>query len=588
MRNSATLFGMLQDRGKRGLPIDDLYRQLYNPQLYLRAYGRIYANDGAMTPGTTPETADAKSLDKIDKIIDDLRRESYHWTPVRRKHVFKKNGKTRPLGLPSWSDKLLQEVIRSLLEAYYEPQFSETSHGFRPQRGCHTALSHIRGAWKGTHWWIEADIKACFDRIDHTVMMDILASKIHDNRFLCLIKRLLQAGYLEEWRYHPTLSGAPQGGIASPLLANIYLDHCDQYVENTLIPQYTQGRYRKRNLAYDRLIKQATKAQKKGEYKQAKQLRRLAQKLPSLDPYDPAFRRLRYIRYADDMLLGFVGTRNEAEQIKQHLGKYLQETLKLELSQEKTLITHAHTQAARFLGYELQAQYRNDKLGKDGARRANANIALRVPKDVIETKRKYYLQGGKPLRRTTLMPCSDYTILSAYQEEYRGFVQYYLLANNVYWLDRVRWAAQRSLLHTLAAKYQSTTTKMAKRYRAIAETPYGPRKCFEAIVHRGGNKKPLLARFGGIPLKQMKDAILIDHNPTPIHYEGREAVRRLIASKCELCEVKDDRCVVHQVRKLIELVEMGKDRPTWAHIMLKKRRKTLIVCQACHEAIHGG
>jgi retron-type reverse transcriptase len=164
MRLSATVLDMLQDRGKRGVPVTDLYRQLYNPMLYLRAYGRIYANDGAMTAGSTPETADAMTLSTITKIIDDLRHERYRWTPVRRTYVPKKNGKKRALGLPTWTDKLLQEVIRSLLEAYYEPQFSEASHGFRPQRGCHTALSHIEHTWKGTHWFIEGDIKACFDQ----------------------------------------------------------------------------------------------------------------------------------------------------------------------------------------------------------------------------------------------------------------------------------------------------------------------------------------------------------------------------------------------------------------------------------------
>ena len=237
MRPSENVFGMLQDRGKRGGPVDDLYRQLYNPHLYLRAYGRIYANDGAMTRGSTEETADAMSLEKMRKIIEDLRHERYRWTPVRRTFVPKKNGKMRALGLPTWSDKLLQEVIRSLLEAYYEPQFSEHSHGYRPERGCHTALSHIEHAWTGCHWFVEGDIKACFDRLDHSVMLSILAEKIHDPRFLRLIKQLLQAGYLEEWRSLPTLSGVPQGGIVSPILSNIYLDKLDKFVETHLIPQ---------------------------------------------------------------------------------------------------------------------------------------------------------------------------------------------------------------------------------------------------------------------------------------------------------------------------------------------------------------
>ena len=288
------------------------------------------------------------------------------------------------------------------------------------------------------------------------------------------------------------------------------------------------------------------------------------------------------------MLCGFLGPREEAEQIKQELGTFLQNTLKLELSSEKTLITHAQTQAARFLGYDLQVRYCNDKLAGDGYRRLNANVVLRVPVEVIEKKRKLYQQGGKPLRRHSLAACSDYTILKTYQDEYRGLVEYYLLANNVYWLHRVQWAAQQSLLHTLAAKYQSSIAKMIKRYRAITQTPQGPRKCFQASLERTNGKKPLIAQFGGIPLIHQKEAVLIDRVPALARYEQKEVIRRLIAGRCELCEIRDEHCVVHQTRKLADLEKMGNKRPRWANIMLKRRRKTLIVCQSCHHDIHEG
>jgi len=587
MRSSETIFGMLEDRGKRGIPVEDLYRQLYNPQLYLRAYGRIYANAGAMTKGSTPETADAMSLAKIKKIIDDLRHERYRWTPVRRTYVPKKNGKMRPLGLPSFSDKLLQEVIRSLLEAYYEPQFSERSHGFRPQRGCHTALSQVR-SWTGTRWFLEGDIQQCFDKLDHSVLLSILAERIHDNRFLRLLKHLLEAGYLEDWHYHTTLSGVPQGGIVSPLLSNIYLDKLDHFVETQLLPRFTRGKTRKNNPAYARYSNQIAHARKNKEYKKAQTLLRQAQRLPSGDPNDPNYRRLMYIRYADDTLLGFIGPRAEAEQIKQLLSEFLHTQLRLTLSEEKTLITHARTKPARFLGYDIQTQYRDDKIAADGIRHVNAKIALRVPQDVVEKKTAIYEPGGKPVRRTPLVNCTDYTILNTFQQEYRGLVQYYLLANNVYWLGRVRWAAERSLTCTLAAKHGCRAAKMAKQYRTIIQTPHGPRTCFEATLNRGNDKKPLVARFGGIPLVPNKKAILVDAVSPPLRYERKEVVRRLIASKCELCTIKDENCVAHQVRKLADLTHMGKQRPQWAQIMLKRRRKTLIVCQSCHHSIHEG
>src|SRR4051794_2697638 len=241
MRNADTTLAIIRERGKRGLHLEDVYRRLYNPDLYLRAYGRIYRNDGAMTRGTTEETVDGMSQEKILHIIEKLRFERYRWTPVRRTYIEKKGStKMRPLGVPTWSDKLLQEVVRSVLEAYYEPQFSDRSHGFRPERGCHTALRQVFATWAGTKWFIEGDIKGCFDNIDHAVLLSILREKIRDNRFLTLVENLLKAGYLEQWDYRPTLSGTPQGGIASPLLANIYLDKFDRHVEQMLIPEFTK------------------------------------------------------------------------------------------------------------------------------------------------------------------------------------------------------------------------------------------------------------------------------------------------------------------------------------------------------------
>lgn len=588
MRPSTTVLGMLDDRGKRGVPIHDLYRQLFNPDLYIRAYARIYSNEGAMTPGSTPETVDAMSMKKIHQIIDDLRHERYRWTPTRRTYILKKNGKKRPLGLPTWSDKLLQEVIRSLLEAYYEPQFSNASHGFRPGRGCHTALSSIQYVWTGCHWFIEGDIQACFDRLDHQVMLSILAQKIHDNRFLRLIKHLLQAGYLEQWRYHRTQSGTPQGGVLSPLLANIYLGQLDHYVETNLCSLYTRGTVRRHNPVYARLKAQAKRERERGQYQQAKATKRLMQQHPAGDPNDPTYRRLTYVRYADDILFGFSGPKSEAEQIKALLGTYLRDTLKLELSQEKTLITHASTQAARFLGYEITAYHCDHQLAKDKRRRTNARIGLRIPPDVVEKKRALYKQGGKPVRRMTLASQDDYTIMNRYQVEYRGLVQYYQLAGNVGWLDALRWDMQQSLLHTLAAKHQTRISVLLHRYQTTVATPYGKRRCLQVTVERGKEKKPLIARFGGLPLKRNKQAILVDATPTFYQAERKEITQRLRANRCELCHLLGA-CEVHHIRRMADLDTYAEGHmPRWAYIMKKKRRKTLVVCQACHQAIHDG
>lgn len=212
MQNAETVLGVLRERGRRGLPLDELYRQLFNPHLYLLAYGRLYSNQGAMTPGADGDSVDGMSLDKIMRVIDALRHERYRFQPVKRVYIPKKNGKMRPLGLPAWSDKLVGEVMRLLLEAYYEPRFSDRSHGFRLRRGCHTALSEVE-TWTGTTWFIEGDISDCFGSLDHEVMISTLAEHIRDGRFLRLLRNMLRAGYLEDWTWNATLSGAPQGGV---------------------------------------------------------------------------------------------------------------------------------------------------------------------------------------------------------------------------------------------------------------------------------------------------------------------------------------------------------------------------------------
>lgn len=282
MRDADTVLAIVRERGRQGLPLERIYRMLFNPDLYLRAYARLYHKEGAMTPGATPETVDGMTQRKIATLIDDLRQERYRWTPVRRVYIPKANGKRRPLGICTWQDKLLQEVIRSILEAYYEPQFSQHSHGFRPGHGCHSALREVQAEWTGTRWFIEGDIRGCFDTIDHDVLTAILGDKLHDGRFLRLIQRLLQSGYLEDWVYNNTYSGTPQGSVVSPILANIYLDRLDQYVETILIPQYTAGEKRGRNPEYRAVRFQVQQAEKKGDREAARVLRKQMQALPSL------------------------------------------------------------------------------------------------------------------------------------------------------------------------------------------------------------------------------------------------------------------------------------------------------------------
>ena len=587
MRTAETVLNVIQDRGKRELPLEDIYRQLYNRDLYLRAYGRLYSNRGAMTKGTTAETVDGMSLAKIDRIIDALRQERYRWTPVRRVNIPKSNGATRPLGIPTWSDKLLQEVIRMILEAYYEPQFSDRSHGFRPNRGCHTALGNVVDYWTGTKWFIEGDIKGCFDNIDHDVMLSILGEKLHDNRFLRLLKYLLKAGYMEDWRYNRTLSGTPQGGVVSPILSNIYLDRLDKYVENVLIPANTEGALRKRNPAYVRLRNRRQYRKRMGHESLAKDLLKQMQQLPSGDPQDKGYRPLRYVRYADDFVLGYIGSRAEATQIKESLTEFLRDNLKLELSQEKTLITHAASQAAKFLGYELINQQANDQQHK-GQRSVNGRIGLRVPTHAINEHCRAYMQNGKPTHRTSLLHDEDFSIVSRYQAEYRGVVQYYLLAYNVHHLRRLYRVMELSLTKTLAGKHKTSARKMRRKYKGVAVTEHGTLSCLEVVVQREDGKRPLVARFGGIPLRRQRKAVLKDQQPQRYRKERNEVITRLLADKCELCGSSED-IQVHHVRALRDLNSRGrKPKPDWIQVMAARRRKTLVVCRSCHLKVHGG
>jgi group II intron reverse transcriptase/maturase len=587
MQDAETLLGVIRDRGSRGLPLERVYRHLFNRELYLKAFARISANKGALTPGATAETADGMSLAKIDAVIEALRFERYRWTPARRIWIEKKHSaKKRPLGIPVWSDKLLQEVLRMILEAYYEPQFSPCSHGFRPGRGCHAALQEIRQTWVGTTWFVEGDLAQCFDSLDHSVLLSILAEKIHDGRFLRLVKGLLEAGYLEDWTFNATLSGVPQGGVVSPILSNIYLDRLDRFVETTLLPAHNRGTRRKCNLAYKRLEARACHLAGKGRSQEARALRRQAQAMPSQVLGDPSYRRLRYLRYADDFLLGFAGPRGEAEEIKRQLGEFVRTQLKLELSEAKTLITHGRTQAARFLGYEVSVLHNDRKHSRHGRRSINGRIGLRVPAAVVRAKCAPYLRHGKAVDRAERINDSVYDIVVRFQREFRGIAEYYRLAYNLHQLGRLKWVMQESLAKTLAAKLNISVAQVYERFKTVIQTKRGPRRVFQVTVERGGGKRPLVARWGAVPLARRVDEPL-RAQPQPPKDRRAELAVRLLANTCELCGSQVD-VEVHYERCLNDLERDRRGDTPWAQTMVAKRRKTLVVCKDCHRTIHAG
>lgn len=585
MPSAQAYLEIIRSRGARKLELRRVYRNLQNRELFLRAYAKLYANQGALTPGTDPEdTVDGMSLPRIDSILSSLEAGTYQWKPVRRVYIPKRNGQKRPLGVPSWSDKLLQEVIRMVLSAYYEPQFSDASHGFRPGRGCHTALQSILFKWKGTKWFIEGDIKGCFDNIDHGKLLEIIGRSIRDEQLLKLLRGMLEAGYLEDWTYHRTYSGTPQGGIVSPLLANIFLSELDTFIEQELIPQYTRGERRKVNPEYRRLTGAMAEAESRGDLERRKALEQERGVTPYGDPEDPEFRRLKYVRYADDFLLGFVGPRTEAEEIKRRVGAFLQ-SIGLTMSEEKTLITNATTGRARFLGYEV-TMAKGDSRKYDGRRSINGQPTLRVPQDVVRRRTERYTRRGQSYHRPELLNNSDYDIVMAYNLEFQGLVNYYTMAHDVAAkLYRVKRVYQQSLVKTLATKHKR---KVPWVYRQHYRKQSSGIKAIVVEVPREG-QAPLVAKFGAKPIRFDKRAIIEDIEPRLLTHRN-EMVRRLLAERCELCGSTED-VQVHHVRSLKDLqrrYEGQTEPPQWVATMIDLRRKTLVVCAQCHQDIHAG
>ena len=584
---------VIQSRGQRGLPLKRVYRNMRNRDLFLKAYGKIYANKGATTIGTDPtDTIQGMSIARINRIIEQLHKGTYQWKPSKRTYIPKKNGKMRPLSVPNWSDKLVQEVIRMILEAYYEPKFRNNSHGFRPNRSCHTALEQIKHQWHSTKWFVEGDIKGCFCNISHQKLLELLSQKIHDNRFLKLIREMLKAGYLEDWVYHESFSGTPQGGIVSPLMSNIILHELDCFVGDIMIPKYTRGKIRKTSIKYGRLVRQRMKARRNNERELYKELTKLQRTIPSKVTDDPDYRRLRYVRYADDFLLGFIGPRTEAIAIKEQIGDFLRQ-LDLEMSEEKTFITHALTQPARFLGYHIQTRKCDTRITRwvngTKARSTNGTIVLKVPPDVRTKWMRRYTKLGKSHHVGAYVNLSDFEIVNTFGSQLRGLINYYSIADNIaVALKYVRWVCMESTRKTLAGKHQLSRKRISySRYKykgGMTDNGKLEYTHIRVVVNRE-NKKPLIAKCGETPLRKRRTLYLSDKIP-PFFIKGNksELVTRLLKGECELCGSKAA-LESHHVNKLKNLKQRWKGRkskPDWVKWMIARNRKVVVVCRRCH------
>ena len=586
--------------GSKGIPLTRAYRLLYNRNLFLTAYSNIYNNDGALTPGTDEnDTMDGMSLERMQNLIELLRHEKYHPRPNKRTRIPKKTHGTRPLGLPNGSEKLVQEVLRIILEAYYEPKFRDSSHGFRPEKGCHTALKMVKNQFQNATWFIEGDIKGCFDNIDHDILLNILRRDIHDGRIIQLIERFLKAGYIEEWQYHKTYSGTPQGDVLSPLLSNIYLNELDRFIEDELMPQYNRGKRRQANPNYQCFTTKIQRHRRNGQLDKAHELELERRQLPSVDPLDPNYRRLKYVRYADDWLIGFIGPKAEIQEIKEKIREFLQDKLCLTMNTEKTLITHAKSQHALFLGYAISIYQADDKLTRhssDNAKRRSINgkVRLGIPTGLIDEKIRHYYHKGKITSNIRFLHNSVPHIILTYQQRFRGLVQYYKYAVDVSKLSKLKYAMEISLVKTLAHKLRITVSRVYRRFSDRKEVNGHVYKVLQIEVDTGKGSQTFY--WGAVPLKTTK--IIhekLDDNRHEIeriqYFEHRsELVARLLANTCEMCGTTG-KCEVHHVKKLADLKKRWQGRrskPPWVVKMIAMRRKTLVVCKPCHKKIHNG
>lgn len=572
-----------------------LFRYLLRPDIYYTAFHNLYANNGAATKGVNDDTADGFSEDKVNKIIETLRNGTYEPKLVRRTYIKKKNGKQRPLGLPTFTDKLIQDVIRMILQAIYEPIFSDYSHGFRPGKSCHTALAQLKHEFIGAKWFVEGDIKGCFDNINHSVLINIINKKIKDVHFLNLIRSFLKAGYMEDWKYYGTYSGSPQGGIISPILANIYLNELDKFVEklkksfDTKTPYTLTPQYRKLQSKRARMKKKIDGCQNGEERDRliadyieiGKQMRNTPAKLCN-------DKKLKYIRYADDFLIAVNGNKQDCEFIKAQLTDFICKTLKMELSQEKTLITHS-SECARFLGYDVRVRRDQQvKPWKNSKQRTlNNTVELLIPfRDKIEkylfTKKvvKQRADNGKlePVARVDLTRHTDLEIVTVFDAELRGLCNYYYLASNYRNMNYFNYLMEYSCLKTLAWKHKCKLSQIYDKYRIGAKRwgiPYDTKV---------GKKIRKLTKFNEIDGKKCEDVMPII---VTIITKGRTTIdSRLKAHRCEFCgyEGTGRKYEVHHVNKVKNL----KGKEPWEVVMISKRRKTLVVCHDCHQKIHHG
>lgn len=600
MQKLNLILDILRTRSKNGMKITRIYRYLYNKEFYLEAYEQLSKNNVHVNDDLD-ETIDGMSLARIDDIIEEMRYEQYKWHKLAQFCIPKSNNKFRILLVPEWRDKLVQKVLQIILSAIYEPKFSDASHGYRPNRGCHTALARIYKTGQACDFFIEGDISDCFDSIDHTVLLNIFKRDIDDGRFIELIRKMLKAGKCcNDFVYGKTYSGIPQGGVLSPLLANIYLNEFDKWVETELVPKWNIGKSKPPRKEYNRLNDRVCANEKRLETikdpekrtiikKTLKDLRFARSKVKSrIKTGDGSYRRLTYTRYADDWIMTVTGTYKECLEIKDKIKQYLSSALKLTLNDEKTRIVQSNDSKnpVRFLGYNIITQY-GDTHMLHGKRTLNGIIGFMIPRDVINQKIRQYCVNGIPKHRPELINDTVFDIIKMYQAEFRGIVQYYKFARNQRALSKIKYVMEVSLVKTLANKLKKSMHKIYDLYKGTHITNGKSYKVLKCTISSSVGKI-YEAYFGAIPLirKKAMDATVVDDNIIKIKsYNYRSSLsQRLVHDVCEICG-SNDKIEMHHINKMKDIKN---NKAPWAKKMIASNRKTIALCHKHHMQIHAG
>ena len=543
----------------------------------IASYTKIKSSPGNMTPGIDSETLDGINISWFENLKKNLRTNAFQFRPARRIDIPKPNGKgTRPLGIASPRDKIVQGAMLLILEAIFEPSFVTHSHGFRPNKGCHTALKEVKNTFSSVNWFIEGDISKCFDTFDHKLLVHLISNRINDKGFIDLLHKALKAGYMFQGQYYSPDLGTPQGSIVSPILCNILLHGLDQFVLN-LQKDFDVGTRRKTNPIWRKLTLN-------GQINEVHD-KNIGSRLHN----DSSYKRLKYVRYADDFLIGIIGSRADCVSIRENIHDFLLNNLKLNLNLDKTKITHARNNSAHYLGTDIKITPLNKRplrivtRGNSTYRmKTNTRPLLMAPiKKLVNklTEKGFAKNGGIPTRSARFLHFETNQIVNHFKQIWSGLSVYYSFADNYGSLGRIHYILKYSCVLTLASKLKLKTAKKVF-------TKFGK------DINIRDKDNNIIASFPDVSLAKPKKFYITkieDINPMLRLEKLSTATFRsksVLSSPCTICGSSEN-IEMHHVRKLRDSSRAIKlDYMT--SMMSRMNRKQIPICRPCHINYHRG